>query len=197
MKQSFDSFTFNNCQTVLDSFITYTNSLDVVNKQLTNKKIRMPNFPSEISENIAKFAIYKKYKICPTWDTKNGDISISNKYINKKFEIKAFSSKGPTSFGPLENWNYLYFVDATQYKNKIFKVYEIKLSNTNDIFKNIKVSNTQTFQQQCIEKRRPHICFELLHKQIKEQICENKSLKNFVNSEHVKLIFEGSFDLLK
>ena len=42
------------------------------NELLSKKKIRNENFPSHISENIAKFAISKKYNIMPNWDTDKG-----------------------------------------------------------------------------------------------------------------------------
>lgn len=144
-----DSYTPDILEKALDQHIIYNNGREDINKKLKNKKTRMLNFPSDISENIAKYAIYKKYKVCPKWDTKNGDLIINNKYINKKIEVKAFSSKGPTSFGPTEKWDYIYFVDATKYKKKYFVVYEIKLSNECDIFSNIKLNKTETYKNQC------------------------------------------------
>lgn len=165
-----DSLTAEILEKMLDQFILYTDTIANINKKLKNKKLRMPNFPSEISENIAKYAIYKKYKVCPNWDTKNGDLIINNKYINKKIEIKAFSSKGPTSFGPTEKWDFLYIVDATKYKKKFFVVYEIKLPNDCDIFSNLKLNKSETYKNQCDQKRRPRICFNDLHKQLKDHI---------------------------
>ena len=149
-----------------------------INKLLSIKKIRNENFPSEISENIVKFVFRKKYKITGNWDTKNGDLQI----INKKIEIKGFSSKGPLSFGPTEKWDILCIVDATKSKDKIFIVYLINLSNINNFWRNIKVNKIQTFDDQCLEKRRPRICFDELKKQ----------LKSFIT-----IIFNGHIDDLK
>ena len=64
-----------------------------INKLLLKKKIRNDNFPSE---NIAKYAIYKRYNIMPRWDIDVGDLLV----LNKKIEVKGFMSKGYSSFGP-------------------------------------------------------------------------------------------------
>lgn len=176
-----DNFTVDFLKRMLDKYIKYTDTITKINKQLKNKKIRMPNFPSEISENIAKYVIYKKYKIYPSWDTEAGDLKIDNNYIFKKLEIKAFSSEGPTSFGPTEKWDYIYFVDATKYKKKYFIVYEIKLSNESKIFSNIKINKSETYKNHCEQKRRPRICFNKLQKQLKN---------------HINIIFNGSINYL-
>lgn len=151
---------------MLDKYVKYTDTIDKINKQLKNKKIRMPNFPSEISENIAKYAIYKKYNIYPSWDTKVGDLIINNKYICKKLEIK---------------WDYIYFVDATKYRKQHFIVYEIKLSNDSAIFSNIKLNKNETYKNQCDQKRRPRICFNELQKQL---------------NKYINVIFNGTINCL-
>jgi len=174
-----DYFTFKILTKLLDKFIKYTAFISKINKILKNKKIRNPNFPSEISENIVKYAILKKYKICPMWDIKSGDLLIKNRFINKKMEVKAFSSNGLTSFGPNEHWNYIYFVDATKYKSKYFIVYEIKLSSDNMIFLNIKMNKNETFKDHCKQKRRPRICFSELKKQLKKYI--NMIFKGYID----------------
>lgn len=87
LKKKYDKFSFIFIKKLLYKFINYTNTIIKINKQLQNRKIRMPNFPyfpSEILENIAKIAIYKKYNVYPNWDINNGDLVISNKYIYKK-----------------------------------------------------------------------------------------------------------------
>ena len=72
----------------------------------------------------------------PNWDTKKGDLEL----LNKQIEVKGFMSFGPTSFGPTENWDWIYFVDATDFINKKFKVFEIKLSNKSNVWRNIILS---------------------------------------------------------
>ena len=158
----------------------YNNNLQQVNNinyKLSKKKIRHENFPSHISENIAKFAIYKKYHIMPTWDTEKGDIVINKLYINKQFEIKAFMSFGPSSFGPTENWDWLYFVDATNTLNFTFKVYEIKLSNKSTDFRRINLSKKETYGEIADSGRRPRGSFKKIFKEKLGDKC--------------KLIFDG------
>lgn len=143
-----------------------------INKTLSSRKMRQDNFPSEISENIVKFAIFKKYKIMPTWDVKSGDLQINIQSFQIIIEVKGFSSTGPTSFGPKEKWDYIYFVDATDFKRSMFKVYEVKISNNNEIWRNIKVNKDETFKDQCKQKRRPRLCFN----SIKSQLDKNCTL---------------------
>ena len=147
---------------LLNIYIDNQLFLSKINSKLSIKKCRMDNFPSHISENIVKFALFKKYNIMPNWDTKTGDLDL----FNLKIEVKGFSSTGPSSFGPTEEWDILYFVDCTDFINKNFKVYEIRLSSKNNIWKNIKVSKNETIQDQSIQKRRPHIIFSSIKSQI-------------------------------
>ena len=140
---------------LLSSFITYTDSIEKINERLSNKKIRFPNFPSEISENIVCYYINKNNKNA-TWDTKKGDIELET---GDKVEVKGYSSDGPASFGPTETWNILYFINCKSYKERKFVIYEINLSNKSDTWKNLKVSKTDTYEKQCLEGRRPRITF--------------------------------------
>jgi len=160
------------------------NLLDKVNKEIKDmsnkngikkcKICRHNNFPSHISENIAKFAIYKKYKIMPNWNTVNGDLTL----CNRRIEIKAFSSKGPTSFGPTENWDYIYFVDCLDFTSYKFKIYELKFSNTSDIWSGIKLNKNDTYKDIVDKNQRGKLrsCFSSIYEQIKN---------------HTNLIFDG------
>ena len=156
---------------------------DNINKLISKKKIRNDNFPSHISENIAKFAIYKKYKIMPNWDTDSGDLEIDLINFTKKLEIKGFSSTGPTSFGPTEAWDIIYFVDARKSQKFLFKIYEIKLSNKSEIFQNIKVNKNETFKDQADKKRRPRISFDKIQEQM-----DNKYI-NLIFNGHINDLF--------
>lgn len=93
----------------LNAYIALCSTIDRLNKELETKKIRKPNFPSEISENLVKFIYNRNNKDQAKWDVKGGDLITSNKL---KLEVKAYSSDGPTSFGPTEKWDILYIVDA-------------------------------------------------------------------------------------
>lgn len=159
--------------------INYTKIINEINNKLTKKKIRFPNFPSEISENIVKFCLKKKYNSNPTWDTKSGDLIDGN----FKIEVKGFSSNGPISFGPSEDWDILYFANCKEYQNKYFEIYEIKLSNKDTKFRNIQLTLESTFGEiaDANQRGRLRACFTKFEKELK---------KNCV------LIFKGYIDEL-
>ena len=127
------------------------------------KVIRRENFPSDISENLTKFAIIHHYKgrRHPTWQC-SGDLDEKG----LKIEVKAFSSTGPLSFGPKEEWDYIYFVDC-QERDK-FKVYELKLSNTSNDWRSIRVNKTCTYGDHCDSSRRPRHSFKGIRDQLRE-----------------------------
>tara|TARA_Y100000780_G_scaffold232569_1_gene266686 strand:- start:31835 stop:32374 length:540 start_codon:yes stop_codon:yes gene_type:complete len=169
---------FEDIDLFLDNFISYCESINKLNKKLAKRKIRNPNFPSEISENIVKYYIQKTEGKKTNWNIKSGDLIVNDQII----EVKAFTSNGPSSFGPSEKWNEIFFVDATNFKTKTFKIYNVKLSNNNEIWGNIKINSKQTYKSQCKEKRRPRIAFRYIKSQI----------SNYVNK-----IFDGTLDKLK
>lgn len=178
LMKSRDKINLELVEKILDNYIQTHFLYKRINKDLSKKKIRNPNFPSEISENIVKFVIAGKYKIMPCWDIDSGDLIL----LNKRVEVKGFMSTGPSSFGPTEKWDMIYFVDATEFSKKKFKVYEIFLSNDCKTWSSIRVNKAQTYENQCKQGRRPRISFN----EIKKQIPEN-----------CKLIFDGSFAKLK
>ena len=115
-----------------------------INQELSNKKRRNENFPSDISENIAKFAIAKKHGIMPNWDTEKGDLVIEIPgHKNLQIEVKGFMSSGPSSFGPNEHWDRIYFVDAIDFENMRFKVFEIQLSDLSEEWRSIKLTGSE------------------------------------------------------
>ncbi len=158
----------------------------MMNENFENKKIRISNFPSHISENIAKFAYHKKYGRMPTWDTSVGDLQLIDIEPTQQLEVKGsidLFNGGPSSYGPKEKWDLIYFVDGIDTLNYNYKVYEVRLSNTNDKWKNIKVSETQTYQQQANQGRRPRITFTKLIEQL--------------DNNDWELIFDGHIDEFK
>lgn len=177
-----DSMTFQTLLKCLDHYNTNLQFTEEINATLSKKKIRNENFPSHISENIAKFAIFKKYGIMPCWDTDKGDIVMNKTGLFKQLEIKGFMSSGPASFGPTESWDWIYFVDARDTVNKIFKVYEIRLSNKSCIFRNLNLTKKETYGNIADSKRRPRGCFDTI---FKPQLGEN-----------CKLIFDGALSEL-
>lgn len=170
-----DQMTFAIVSKLLENYKNYNHQLQEINQfLLQKKKIRYHNFPSEISENIVKFVFFHKYKIMPTWDTQSGDLQYGNMLI----EVKAFSSTGPTTFGPTERWDIIYFLDAMQFHKNFFKVYECRLKNTSHQWQQLKVNKTETYKDHCMKGRRPRLCFSNIFKQL---------------GSHCKLIFEGDF----
>jgi len=117
-----DDFTYDILNELLDAHITYITNIKKINSKLINKnkEIRNPNFPEAISENIVKFAYNYVYKKCPSWNTLSGDLELYDDTLKKilKLEVKGFSSNGPSSFGPTEQWNKLYFIDCQKFIEK-------------------------------------------------------------------------------
>lgn len=160
-----DGMTLDNVIKYIEGYNTLLKVRDEVNKNLNIKKIRKINYPSEITENIAKFAIFKKYNIMGNWDIKPGDLIV----LMKKMEVKGgFIENGPPTFGPDEKWDWIYFVDCEETHNMKYKVYEIKKSNID--FHNLMVSKGQTFGDQCIQGRRPRLAFRLIKEHFEDNI---------------------------
>jgi hypothetical protein len=173
-----DGFTKQILENMIDEYARLYAFFNNINKKLKFRKIRLPNYPSEITENLVKFAITRKYNVSPCWDTKKGDLYLYGKRLEVKGSLDLMGG-GPSSFGPKEKWDRIYFVDAVDHSIKKFKIYEIKLSNRNETWKNIKINKNQTYHEQCLQKRRPRIRFAELIKQIP---------KNSINT-----IFNGFF----
>ena len=125
-------------------------------------KVRLPSIPEDISENIVKNIIHNKLNDKTSrWDCKKGDLESQKE---GKQECKCFTSNGPLSFTPSSEWDVIYFLDARNWlKNDIFILYKISLKRTSTQWKNIKVSKTQTFEDQTKQGRRPRITWEFLY----------------------------------
>jgi hypothetical protein len=128
---------------LLDKFEEYCRYVNEL-KQKYKRKIRMPNFPQEISENLVK------YMICDpnvSYFTKSGDLSCRG----QKIEVKCFSSTGPSSFGPTEKWDVIYFLDAVDHVNGKFTCYKISMNN--DEFGLIRINKLETYSDQICQKK--------------------------------------------
>lgn len=163
-----DKYTTNILRKFLSLYNTRTRLINEINTTFNVRKIRKDAFPDHVSENIAKFALAKKYKDIPNWNTTKGDLQLDNKQI----EVKAFSSSGPSSFGHNENWDLICFVDATKHQDNIFTVQLINLSNKDPIWKQLMVNSEETFHQHCSAKRNPKISFEKIMKQLPDGVVE-------------------------
>ena len=177
-----DNYTYGILNRCLDKYITDLQFNNEINSLMSKKKRRNENFPSDISENIVKFVIANKYGIMPCWDTDKGDIVINKKQLFRQIEVKGFMSTGPSSFGPKETWDLLYFVDGQDIINRNFKVYEIKMSNKNEIFRGINISKKETYGDIADTGRRPRGCFDTI---FKPQL-----------GDHCRLIFDGHISKL-
>lgn len=180
LKRPVDNYTFTILNRCLDKYISDLKFNTEINMLMSQKRRRNENFPSDISENIVKFVIFHKYHIMPCWDTKKGDIIIHKKDIFKQIEVKGFMSLGPSSFGPNESWDLIYFVDGQDIINKNVKVYQVNLSNKR--FRTIHISNKETYGAIADSGRRPRGCFYTI---FKPQL-----------GGHCKLIFDGNISEL-
>ena len=139
-------------------------------------QVRLPNMPEDISENIVKFIARNILNVqdC-VWTkgaTQEGDEEevITSGDLHSptlgKLECKCFTSDGPLSFGPTENWNVLYFLDARDWLDDRFVLYVFEDTNESSVWQNVKVNKTQTYADQCKAKRRPRISWNSLHPQL-------------------------------
>jgi len=167
-----------NSEQINELFLIYKKYYDELYnfKTKNNIKIRFPNFPEGLSENIIRlFIINKENRNCHCSNV--GDLIIEN----QKIEIKCFSSKGPTSFGPKEKWKEIYFLDCLEFKNNKFRIYKCNLSNDSHEWQKIQINKNETFYDVCMKGKRPRINFEELKKQL---------LNN------ISLVYDGNFENL-
>jgi hypothetical protein len=146
----------------------YNEESELINK--TVLPIRRQNMPEDMSENIAKFIIRKhdndpscKWSKCMK---QSGDLC-SEKYNGKsQIEIKSFTSPGPSSFGPKKIFSVIYFLDMQKWLEDIIILYRVNLTNESLEWNNIKMNKDDTFEKHCSQKRRPHISYHDIYKQI-------------------------------
>jgi hypothetical protein len=162
-----DVITRKDVYTLLNNYKLFDSSVMKIKTKLqkckSKKNVRRPNFPSEISENLVKYILAQTHKITGRWCIDQGDLKI----LTKKVEVKAFSGNCQLlSFGPSESWHILCILDCTDYINDVYKCYIINEPNDSTTFGSIQVNKSQTFENQCYQKRRPRITF----KQLKDQL---------------------------
>jgi len=77
---------------------------------------------------------------------------------DKIIEVKASTSNGPSSFGPAQKFDELYWIDMKNiYHSDNVHIYHIKLSSMSDRYLNYNVNKTETICDQKNQKRRPRI----------------------------------------
>lgn len=139
-------------------------------------KTRRVGLPEHISENMVKFILLNHLGIKSTWECKVGDLMSNEEGI---LECKSFTSDGPTSFGPKQKWDKIYFLDARKWLEDEFVLYQVPYSNTHPIWTNMPVNKTQTKSDQADENRRPRANWKLLSDYL---------------GENCKVVFRGSFE---
>lgn len=148
-------------------------------------KFRQQNFDSNISENLAIYALLN-LGIPAEW-AKGCDVKAYIKGDWKKIEIKGFSKKNsPTSFGPKESWDYLIFVDCTRFFERKFKILMYSVSNTSEIWKKLPINKKETFHTQASNKRRPRQKAESIFDYLHDNGIKQKVLFDGVLSDLIK-----------
>jgi hypothetical protein len=135
--------------------------------------IRCQNPPEDITENIVKF-IMINYDNDPTckWAKsvgKNGDLYSEKYSADSPPEVKAFMSNGPCSFGPTKKFGVIYFLDMRLCIKDTLICWRVNVSDESPEWRQMKMNKNQTYEQQCNEKRRPHISWDNIHSQISEK----------------------------
>ena len=166
---------------LISSFNAYKNRAKVVdetNKNNKGKRLRHDNFYSDVSENIAKFALHKFIKVWVSWNTKVGDLCM----FGHKIEVKGFISNGPCSFGPRETWDKIIFVDARDFRNNHVKVYLFHLSDSHEEWNNIRMNRTRNTRM--LTQRRQGIRPRIIFDDLLPQIDPNK----------IRILFDGDIN---
>ena len=163
-----DDYTEDNLR---DGYNSYIKSREDSRKR--HRMVRLPNMQEDISENIAKFIIRNhggdpsmKWAKCIKIDGKRvkGDLYSSKYPLDSQPEVKSFTSDGPSTFGPTKKFVEMYFLDLRQaFNNDILILWRINLTNDSPEWKCIKMSEKQSNEDQCIQGRRPKICWKKLY----------------------------------
>lgn len=150
--------------TVIDTYFHWK-QLDAEIRTLSGT--RGINFPSEISEYLACYAL----DLHVNKKGSNGDaVDMSDPDNPLIIEIKGSSaekSSAPNSFSPSEHFDDLVFARLDKY-NDLLRIYRLGISSED--LKQIKVSKTQTVEQQQKQGRRPRFS-------IQDQIVEPRGLE--------------------
>lgn len=139
-----------------------TDTVQEIIERTHDHKFRKHNFPEKASEHILRLILWRKTGIKPE-QALSGDVSHNGKLI----EVKSFTSTGPSSFGPKEKWDVIYFMDMTNLPTtQMMTVYEVNLPMTSNNWQNLKVNKKETIGKQQGAGRRPRITFCHIKKQL-------------------------------
>jgi hypothetical protein len=154
--------------------------------------LRLPNPPEDITENIVKFLIRRELGDptcvwCKGVDGKTGDLFSQQGGL---YEVKAFTSDGPCSFGPKKKFDCLFFLDMRRWLENHFVLWRFHLSNASPLFQNIPINakNVSTsMQDKCDRGLRPHVCFQRIFEFLHDK-------KDSEGREICTKIYEGTFE---
>jgi hypothetical protein len=161
-----DRYTDSVLRTTYNSHKAYVETLNGIRRD-TGLPIRGPNPPEDITENITKFILRNKYgdTTC-VWAKsvgRSGDLYSDREGIQ---EVKAFSSEGPSSFGPDKIFKAIYFLDMRGWLQDKIILWRISVTNESREWKGLRMNNRETYEDQCIRGVRPHISFEKIIEQL-------------------------------
>jgi len=144
------------------------------------KLIRGINIPEDISENIVKFII--RIILADAECSWCKYLGMSGDLFSKKdgiIEVKAFSSDGPSSFGPRKKFDVIYFLDMRKWLDDVIILWKVNLSNESSQWKELKMNKKEDHKAQSDRGVRPHIAWSKIYPQI---------------SEHCTKVYEGTFE---
>ena len=157
-------------------YTLYRNCVEQTNKinKDTDLGIRHFNPPEDLTENIVKFILHnKRNDKSVVWARTVGKPGDLYSDIEKIIEVKAFTSGGPSSFGPKKVFQCIYFLDLQKWLDDKIVLWRVPLSNTSDTWKGLKMNKKkeETHDDQSKQGRRPHISWDRLYPQI-DTLCE-------------------------
>ncbi len=138
--------------TLMNSAIKIYSTWKKLDGQIDAISTRGINFPGELSEIFACYALNYQWK-------KNGHGDAKDPQNNRIIEVKGSSTKRKdlSSFSPTEEFDELVFVKIDKDNDKAF-IYKTGINST--ALKAVKVNENETFGDQQKEKRRPRLSVE-------------------------------------
>ncbi len=147
--------------------LVFTRNLLLMATNRKHKKMRNANFPSDCSENLAKFTYLKIFGTRPNWNTLKGDLTVIEGGELKRIEVKGetWRSGGPVSFGKTEQWDFMMFVrlagPSGETPNRL-QVTRINLSNRE--MRGLMLDGQESYGEACdrAKGQRPRACMDTL-----------------------------------
>jgi len=169
---------------IFDEHRKYARRMTVLSRKY-KVPIRHHGLPETLSERLIRLMIHHVLHdaTCTPKGRGAGDLFSETYGV---VECKSFTSLGPVSFSPKSRWNELFVLDATQWMTEYFVLYRVRLSSHSEVWQGIMINRTQTFADQCAQRRRPRLLWRNLYPQI-QTYCD------VVFSGHLTNFFEGVY----